>query len=58
MQQWWLNSAYLGYRAPVIVNSSPGTVGPLQKFQNSNDVILFGARVILAVNTFNDMVKR
>ncbi|XP_015186144.1 PREDICTED: carnitine O-acetyltransferase-like isoform X2 [Polistes dominula] len=57
MSAWWLNTAYLGYRAPVIVNSSPGTVGPPLKFNRKEDMYITAAHLIKAVCDYNDMVK-
>lgn len=57
MREWWLQTAYLGYRAPVIVNSSPGTVGPPITFRRPDDIYLFAARLIAAVCDYNEMVK-
>ncbi|XP_012274626.1 carnitine O-acetyltransferase isoform X2 [Orussus abietinus] len=57
LSDWWLQEAYLGYRAPVIVHSSPGIVGPSQKFTCPNDMYAAAARLISAVCKFNEMVK-
>lgn len=43
---WWLNCAYLQYRDPVVVWSSPGLVFPQRKFANSEEKIKFAARVV------------
>jgi len=43
---WWLDMAYLGYRDPVIVWSSPGIVWPTQEFEDKNDMIKFAAKAI------------
>lgn len=58
MSEWWLHEAYLGYRSPVIVHSSPGTVGPLQKFDTSNDFYRYAARAIGGICDYNKMIKR
>ncbi|KOC63802.1 Carnitine O-acetyltransferase [Habropoda laboriosa] len=57
VSDWWLNTAYLGYRAPVIVNSSPGTIGPHIDFKCSNDLYVFAAQLIKAVLDYNDFIK-
>ncbi|XP_015604100.1 carnitine O-acetyltransferase isoform X2 [Cephus cinctus] len=57
MSEWWLQKAYLGYRAPVIVNSSPGTVGPPQEFSSQREMQVFAARVIRAICEYDRMVK-
>jgi carnitine O-acetyltransferase len=43
---WWLNCAYLQYRDPVVVWSSPGLVFPQRKFKGVDDKIKFSARVV------------
>lgn len=58
MKQWWLEAAYLGYRLPVIVHSSPGTVGPPVTFQRPDDIYVYAARLVAAVCNYNEMVKR
>ncbi|XP_014204515.1 carnitine O-acetyltransferase-like isoform X2 [Copidosoma floridanum] len=57
MSEWWLQAAYLGYRYPVIVHSSPGTVGPAQKFKSPDDAHRYAAHVIGAVRNYNSMIK-
>ncbi|XP_014479313.1 PREDICTED: carnitine O-acetyltransferase-like isoform X2 [Dinoponera quadriceps] len=57
MREWWLQVAYLGYRAPVIVHSSPGTVGPPITFKKREDVYAFAARLIAGVFDYNQIVK-
>ena len=39
MADWWLEIAYLGYRDPVIVWSSPGIVWPNQEFSDTQQQI-------------------
>uniref|UniRef100_A0ABD2WNW9 Choline/carnitine acyltransferase domain-containing protein n=1 Tax=Trichogramma kaykai TaxID=54128 RepID=A0ABD2WNW9_9HYME len=58
MSEWWLQSAYLGYRYPVIVHSSPGTVGPPQEFKSPKDFYRYAAHLIGGVRKYNDMIKR
>lgn len=58
MREWWLQAAYLEYRAPAIVNSSPGTVGPSITFKKPDDVYVFAARLIAGVCDYNQIVKR
>ena len=44
---WWLDMAYLGYRAPLPVWSSPGIIMPPQDFSNSDEKWLsFTARLV------------
>lgn len=43
---WWLDCAYLQYRDPVVVWSSPGLVFPQRKFVTIDDKIRYSAQVI------------
>ncbi|XP_076674709.1 carnitine O-acetyltransferase-like isoform X2 [Andrena cerasifolii] len=57
MSEWWLNTAYLGYRAPVIVNSSPGIVGPPINIKHPDDVYILAAQLVRAICDYKDIVK-
>lgn len=46
LSDWWLNVAYLDYRWPVVVYSSPGLVFPLQEFIRKDDQIRYAAKLI------------
>jgi carnitine O-acetyltransferase len=43
---WWLNCAYLQYRDPVVVWSSPGLVFPQRKFVTIDDKIKYAGQVV------------
>jgi len=43
---WWLDMAYLAYRDPVIVWSSPGIVWPTQKFEDEKAMVRFAAKAV------------
>lgn len=43
---WWLNCAYLQYRDPVVVWSSPGLVYPQKKFVTVEDKVRYAAQVV------------
>lgn len=43
---WWLDCAYLQYRDPVVVWSSPGLVYPQRKFVTIDDKINYAAQVV------------
>lgn len=58
MSDWWLDTTYLGNRAPVIVNSNPGTVGPQTDVKSPDDVFAFAAQLIRAVVAYDHLVKR
>ncbi|XP_051166865.1 carnitine O-acetyltransferase-like [Leptopilina boulardi] len=57
LNQWWLREAYLGYRIPVIVNTSPGIISPPQNFQNLDEMHSFAARLIEGVCKFDALLK-
>ncbi|XP_072377173.1 carnitine O-acetyltransferase [Diabrotica undecimpunctata] len=48
LEEWWLNTAYLEYRDPVVVFSSPGLVFPFEDFNNEVDRLKYTANLILA----------
>lgn len=43
---WWLNCAYLQYRDPVVVWSSPGIVMPKRKFETMEERLKYAGQVI------------
>ncbi|XP_022693330.1 carnitine O-acetyltransferase-like isoform X1 [Varroa jacobsoni] len=49
---WWLKGAYLGYRNPVVVYSSPAMVMPRQEFRSPKDQLAYTASLIQAVLDF------
>ncbi|KAJ8921098.1 hypothetical protein NQ315_015896 [Exocentrus adspersus] len=48
LADWWLDVAYLGYRDPVVIYSSPGLVFPFEEFANETDRLTYTAQLILA----------
>ncbi|KAF5275572.1 hypothetical protein FQA39_LY06684 [Lamprigera yunnana] len=52
LEEWWLNTAYLGYRDTVVVYSSPGQSMPFQQFCNDEERICYTAKLILAAATY------
>nr|CAH7723878.1 unnamed protein product [Callosobruchus chinensis] len=48
LESWWLNTAYLEYRQPVVVYSSPGLVFPFEDFTNEQQRLQYTAMLILA----------
>lgn len=46
MSDWWLEVAYLSYREPLPVFSSPGFPSPLRHFNNAEQKLDFAAKVI------------
>lgn len=47
LADWWLKNAYLAYRDPVVVFSSPGLVFPFEDFENEYQRLLYTANLIL-----------
>uniref|UniRef100_A0A1B0DQY5 Choline/carnitine acyltransferase domain-containing protein n=1 Tax=Phlebotomus papatasi TaxID=29031 RepID=A0A1B0DQY5_PHLPP len=52
LAEWWLKTAYLGYRDPVVVWSSPGIVFPERTFSSERDRLSFAAKIITACLKF------
>lgn len=52
LADWWLNVAYLQYRDPVCVYSSPGLVFPFECFKTEEDRLLYTAKLILAAVSY------
>jgi carnitine O-acetyltransferase len=53
---WWLQSAYLGYRDPVVVYSSPGLVYPFQNFSNQEQQLNYTAKLISGALSYKSVV--
>ncbi|XP_066569268.1 carnitine O-acetyltransferase isoform X1 [Amia ocellicauda] len=56
LSDWWLNTAYLEYRLPVVMNSSPGVVLPRLEFTDRQGQIRFAAKLIAGVLNFKSMI--
>ncbi|XP_060802455.1 carnitine O-acetyltransferase isoform X2 [Amyelois transitella] len=56
LEDWWLNTAYLEYRDPVVVFSSPGLVFPFRKFTTQTDQLKYAAKTLLAVLEYKDLI--
>ncbi|XP_068244229.1 carnitine O-acetyltransferase-like isoform X1 [Palaemon carinicauda] len=56
LYDWWMNTAYLDYRWPVVVWSSPGLVFPLQEFKTLDDQLSFAAKMIVGALDYKKMV--
>lgn len=52
----WLSAAYLTYRDPVTVFSSPGMTFPLQHFKTSHDYYLYTAKLIQGLVKYKKVV--
>lgn len=56
LYDWWMNTAYLDYRWPVVVWSSPGLVFPLQEFKTLDDQLNFAAKMIVGALDYKRLV--
>ncbi|XP_067001484.2 carnitine O-acetyltransferase isoform X2 [Anabrus simplex] len=56
LAEWWLNTAYLDFRWPVVVYSSPGLVFPLQNYKTQDEQIKLAAKVILAALDYKKLI--
>ncbi|KAJ0044160.1 hypothetical protein NL108_009273, partial [Boleophthalmus pectinirostris] len=56
LSEWWVQVAYLDYRLPVVVHSSPGLVLPKMNFNDKHGQIQFAAKLIAGVLDFKTMI--
>uniref|UniRef100_A0A8C5HID8 Carnitine O-acetyltransferase n=1 Tax=Gouania willdenowi TaxID=441366 RepID=A0A8C5HID8_GOUWI len=56
LSDWWVRVAYLEYRMPVVVHSSPGLVLPRMNFKDKQGQIRFAAKLIAGVLDFKTMI--
>ncbi|XP_037002215.2 carnitine O-acetyltransferase isoform X1 [Artibeus jamaicensis] len=56
LSEWWLKTAYLQYRQPLVIHSSPGLMLPRQDFVDLQGQLRFAAKVIEGVLDFKAMV--
>ena len=56
LADWWLNTAYLEYRSPVVVWSSPGLVMPLQEWDTQQQQLKYAARLVSDAMTFKELL--
>ncbi|XP_031810646.1 carnitine O-acetyltransferase isoform X2 [Sarcophilus harrisii] len=56
LSEWWLKTAYLQYRQPVVIHSSPGLVLPKQDFVDSQGQLRFAAKLIEGALDFKAMI--
>ncbi|XP_074546954.1 carnitine O-acetyltransferase [Halichoeres trimaculatus] len=56
LSEWWVQVAYLTYRLPVVVHSSPGLVLPRMNFRDKQGQIRFAAKLIAGVLDFKTMI--
>lgn len=58
LSDWWDNTAYLEYRDPVTVFSSPGLVCPLQQFSNEAERLSYASKMILGAINYKLLIDR
>ncbi|KAL0274292.1 UNVERIFIED_CONTAM: hypothetical protein PYX00_006752 [Menopon gallinae] len=58
LAEWWLDTAYLGYRDPLVVFSSPGLVWPHTVFQNVTEQLVYTSNLISAALEFNEKIEK
>ncbi|XP_044750467.1 carnitine O-acetyltransferase-like [Coccinella septempunctata] len=58
LSDWWDNTAYLEYRDPVTVFSSPGLVCPLQQFSNEAERLSYASKMILGAINYKQLIDR
>ncbi|XP_076868046.1 carnitine O-acetyltransferase isoform X1 [Brachyhypopomus gauderio] len=56
LSDWWLQTAYLDYRMPVVIHSSPGVVLPRLEFSDRQGQIRYAAKLIAGVLDFKTMI--
>lgn len=56
LSDWWLKTAYLQYRQPVVIYSSPGVMLPKQDFVDQQGQLRFAAKLIEGVLDFKSMI--
>lgn len=58
LEEWWLNTAYLEYRDPVVVFSSPGLVFPFRIFNNKHEQLQYAAKTLLAALDYKELIDK
>lgn len=58
LSDWWLRSAYMEYRMPVVMYSSPGMVLPSQTFRTKEDQLTFASKVIAAALEYKALIDK
>ncbi|XP_069024991.1 carnitine O-acetyltransferase [Embiotoca jacksoni] len=56
LSAWWVEVAYLDYRLPVVVHSSPGLVLPRMNFSDKQGQMRFASKLIAGVLDFKTMI--
>ncbi|XP_053675184.1 carnitine O-acetyltransferase [Anopheles nili] len=56
LADWWLRTAYMEYRDPVIVYSSPGLVFPRAKYQTLDEQLVYAAKMVSAALAYKMLI--
>ncbi|GLV41481.1 Carnitine O-Acetyl-Transferase [Carabus blaptoides fortunei] len=56
LAQWWLENAYLGFRSPVVIYSSPGLVFPMEKFRDVCDQLDYATKIIVSAMKYKEQI--
>lgn len=56
LSDWWLQAAYLEYRDPVIIYSSPGLVFPQLKCKSVDDQLQYAAKIVSGALLYKQMI--
>lgn len=56
LSDWWLQSAYLEYRDPVIIYSSPGLVFPQLRYKSVDDQLRYAAKIVFGALLYKRMI--
>ncbi|XP_032905233.1 carnitine O-acetyltransferase isoform X2 [Amblyraja radiata] len=56
LSEWWLRTAYLENRLPVVIHSSPGVLLPKQDYHDRQGQLRFSAKLIAGVLDFKSMI--
>ncbi|KAG7254703.1 hypothetical protein CRUP_001931, partial [Coryphaenoides rupestris] len=56
LSDWWVQIAYLDYRLPVVIHSSPGLVLPRLEFSDKNAQLRHAAKMIAGVLDFKTQI--
>ncbi|KAJ3605172.1 hypothetical protein NHX12_027222 [Muraenolepis orangiensis] len=56
LSDWWVQTAYLDYRLPVVIHSSPGLVLPRLEFRDKQGQLRHAAKLIAGVLDFKTQI--
>lgn len=56
LSEWWLDSAYLSYRLPVLVHSNPALVFPKQNFLSKKEHLAYAAKLIVGALRYKAII--